>query len=251
MPFDSNQFLRKDPNNKTALCVIIDGKLIIGKVFITEQTIEIGKHNRVRLRLDPEFRNEYLIKWNFDLGEFDELDYFMLDFKNCNPPLVLPYLPYLDYENSNIPVDNFLAELRAKYFNVFVPIEVPPPIIDKGIIKFIKDENGNVLLKKIDDTLITSFNPIQNLVKIPAQPSRFRIQSTASFGTNPFILDYTQVNIDLCEPQIVAVDFNTFLIELAKKFFYNSCCKKISTPPTPYTNLNKESTNAPIGGDTI
>jgi hypothetical protein len=127
------------------------------------------------------------------------------------------------------------------------------------IIKFIKDENGNVLLKKIDDTLITSFNPIQNLVQIPAEPSRFKIQSTASFGTNPFILDYTQVNIDLCEPQIFAVDFNTFLIELAKKFFYNSCCKKMCITPILYTNLNKESStnlnkessNAPIGGDTI
>jgi hypothetical protein len=119
------------------------------------------------------------------------------------------------------------------------------------IIKFIKDENGNVLLKKIDDTLITSFNPIQNLVKIPAEPNRFKIQSTASFGTSPFILDYTQVNINLCEPQIMAIDFKTFLVELAKKFFYNSCCKKKYIPSTPYNYLNKESSNAPIGGDTI
>jgi hypothetical protein len=119
------------------------------------------------------------------------------------------------------------------------------------IIKFIKDENGNVLLKKIDDTLITSFNPIQNLVKIPAEPNRFKIQSTASFGANPFILDYTQVNINLCEPQIMAIDFKTFLVELARKFFCNSCCKKTSSAPTPYSFLNKESSNAPIGGDTI
>ena len=79
----------------------------------------------------------------------------------------------------------------------------------------------------------------------------FKIQSEASFGTNPFVLDYSQVNIDLCEPAILAIDFNTFLIELAQKFFYNSCCKKICIPSIPYNNLNKESSNAPIGGNTI
>ena len=120
------------------------------------------------------------------------------------------------------------------------------------IIKFVKDKNGNVLLYRTqDNSLITSFNPAQNVVGVPSIPNMFKIQSEASFGTNPFVLDYLQVNIDLCEPQIFAVDFNTFLIELAKKFFYSSCCKNTCIPSIPYTNLNIDSSNAPIGGDTI
>lgn len=120
------------------------------------------------------------------------------------------------------------------------------------IIKFVKDKNGNVLLYRTqDNSLIMSFNPAQNVVGVPSIPNMFKIQSQASFGTNPFVLDYLQVNIDLCDPQIFAVDFNTFLIELAKKFFYISCCKKICIPPIPYIYLNNESSNAPIGGDII
>lgn len=89
------------------------------------------------------------------------------------------------------------------------------------IIKFVKDKNGNVLLYRTDDNfLITSFNPAQNVVGIPSIPNMFKIQSEASFGTNPFVLDYMQVDTSLCEPLIVAENFNGFLVELAKKFFF-------------------------------
>ena len=94
------------------------------------------------------------------------------------------------------------------------------------IIKFVKDKNGNVLLYRTqDNSLITSFNPAQNVVGVPSVPNRFKIQSEASFGTNPFVLDYLQVNTRLCDPIITAENFNDFLIELAKKYFFmdNDC----------------------------
>ncbi|KUJ61842.1 hypothetical protein AR687_11545 [Flavobacteriaceae bacterium CRH] len=94
------------------------------------------------------------------------------------------------------------------------------------IIKFVKDKNGNVLLYRTqDNSLITSFNPAQNVVGVPSIPNRFKIQSEASFGTNPFVLDYLQVNTGLCDPIITADNFNDFLIELARKFFFmdNDC----------------------------
>ncbi len=94
------------------------------------------------------------------------------------------------------------------------------------IIKFVKDKNGNVLLYRTqDNSLITSFNPAQNVVGVPSIPNMFKIQSEASFGTNPFVLDYLQVNTGLCDPIITAENFNDFLIELAKKYFFmdNDC----------------------------
>jgi hypothetical protein len=94
------------------------------------------------------------------------------------------------------------------------------------IIKFVKDKNGNVLLYRIqDNSLITSFNPAQNVVGVPSIPNMFKIQSEASFGTNPFVLDYLQVNTGLCDPIITAENFNDFLVELAKKYFFmdNDC----------------------------
>jgi hypothetical protein len=94
------------------------------------------------------------------------------------------------------------------------------------IIKFVKDKNGNVLLYRTqDNSLITSFNPAQNVVGVPSIPNMFKIQSEASFGTNPFVLDYLQVDTGLCDPIITADNFNDFLIELAKKFFFidNDC----------------------------
>lgn len=94
------------------------------------------------------------------------------------------------------------------------------------IIKFVKDENGNVLLYRTqDNSLITSFNPAQNVVGVPSIPNMFKIQSEASFGTNPFVLDYLQVDTGLCDPIITAENFNDFLVELAKKYFFmdNDC----------------------------
>lgn len=91
---------------------------------------------------------------------------------------------------------------------------------DTRILKLVKDTNGNVLLKKLDNTLITSFNPAQNLLRIPEAPNKFKIQSNATFGENPLVLDYTQVNCNECVPMIEARNFNDFLLELSKKFFF-------------------------------
>jgi hypothetical protein len=93
---------------------------------------------------------------------------------------------------------------------------------DKRIIKFIKESNGNVLLKKLDNTLITSFNPAQNLLVIPESKDKFKIQSNSVFGENPLVLDYKQINCELCDPVIEASSFNEFLTELSAQFFYQS-----------------------------
>jgi hypothetical protein len=93
---------------------------------------------------------------------------------------------------------------------------------DKRIIKFIKESNGNVLLKKLDNTLITSFNPAQNLLIIPESKDKFKIQSNSIFGENPLVLDYKQINCELCDPVIEASSFNEFLTKLSTLFFYQS-----------------------------
>ena len=95
------------------------------------------------------------------------------------------------------------------------------------IVKFVKDKNGNVLLFRTQDNfLITSFSPAQNVVGVPSSSSMFKIQSEASFGNNPFVMDYLQVATELCEPMIMAQNFNAFLIELAEKFFFtDNCCE--------------------------
>jgi hypothetical protein len=94
--------------------------------------------------------------------------------------------------------------------------------ISQRIIKLVKETNGNVLLMKLDNTLIASFSSAQNVLRIPEAPSQFKIQSNASFGENPLILDYNQVDNKACVPVIEADNFNDFLIELSKKFFFVS-----------------------------
>jgi hypothetical protein len=99
-------------------------------------------------------------------------------------------------------------------------------LTDTRILYFEKLENGNVLLRKIqDDSLIASFNPAQNLVRFETDPNKFKIQSEASFGTNPFVLDYRAFNLDYCSPAIQASNFNDFLNSLARDYFYleNDC----------------------------
>lgn len=90
-----------------------------------------------------------------------------------------------------------------------------------AIVKFVKDENGNVLLRKTqDNSLIASFAPAQNIVKDNSNLDKFRIQSQTSFSANSFVLDFKEINCNLCEPIIVAENLNDFLIELSKKFFF-------------------------------
>jgi hypothetical protein len=94
--------------------------------------------------------------------------------------------------------------------------------VSQRIIKLIKDTNGNVLLQKLDNTLIASLSPSQNVLRIPEAPSQFKIQSNASFGENPLILDYNHIDNKACVPVIEADNFNDFLIELSKKFFFTN-----------------------------
>lgn len=90
-----------------------------------------------------------------------------------------------------------------------------------AIVKFVKDEKGNVLVYKTqDNSLLWSINPAQNVVKDPSNKETFKIQSDVSFGRNPLVLKYEEVDCLLCEPPIIANNFNDFLIELSNKFFF-------------------------------
>ncbi|RUT67738.1 hypothetical protein D0817_24865 [Flavobacterium cupreum] len=90
-----------------------------------------------------------------------------------------------------------------------------------AIVKFVKDEKGNVLVYKIqDNSLLWSMNPAQNVTKDQSNKETFKIQSDVSFATNPFVMKYKEVDCSQCEPIIVATNFNDFLIELSRNFFF-------------------------------
>jgi hypothetical protein len=91
------------------------------------------------------------------------------------------------------------------------------------IVKFIKEASGNVSLRKIaDNTIITSFNPAQNVVKDLSNINKFKIQNETSFKKSPFVLDYREIDGSVCEPIIYSSSVDDFLKELSEKFFFEN-----------------------------
>lgn len=149
--------------------------------------------------IDGTFTLVQVLDWG---GNIESYDYNDFDFSACVPLIVATNQ------------EEFFMELSKKFFSSSFTLPV-----DKRIVKFIKASNGNVLLKKLDDTLITSFTPAQIVVGVAGKPNFFKIQSEASFDTKHFVLDYAQINRGLCDPVIYAENFNDFLIELSDNFF--------------------------------
>lgn len=176
-----------------------DGNVSLHSIhYSSEMSLFSSKQDPV-IGLDGAFTLVQVLDWG---GYTRGYDYDNFDFSACVPPIV-----------ATNQVE-FFAELSKKFFSSSFTLPV-----DKRIVKFIKASNGNVLLKKLDDTLITSFTPAQIVVGVAGKPNFFKIQSEASFDAKHFVLDYAQVNRGLCEPDISAENFNDFLIELSDNFF--------------------------------
>ena len=79
--------------------------------------------------------------------------------------------------------------------------------------KFIKQQNGNVLLLNAENgEFVTSFIPSMTIKRDKETRNRFEIMSV--------LLDYNDIVDTACSPVIVATNFDAFLIELSEKFFF-------------------------------
>ncbi|PKB18392.1 thrombospondin type-1 domain-containing protein [Flavobacterium sp. 5] len=89
-------------------------------------------------------------------------------------------------------------------------------------LKFIKKQNGNVLLlKKEDNSFIASFIPSLTIERDKNDANRFEVMSQ--------YIDYRSIDCEACSPVIVADNFDEFLIELSENFFFlnkKNCCNK-------------------------
>lgn len=86
-------------------------------------------------------------------------------------------------------------------------------------LKFIKKDNGTVLLQKTqDNSVIASFEPSMSLYRENGDDNRFRIAS--STDEDGFLIDYRSIDCDLCVPIIVQANVNEFLIALSRDFFF-------------------------------
>ncbi|WP_158728642.1 hypothetical protein [Flavobacterium sp. I-STPA6A] len=86
-------------------------------------------------------------------------------------------------------------------------------------LKFIKKDNGTVLLQKTqDNSVVASFEPSMSLHRENGDNNRFRIAS--STDEEGFLIDYRFIDFDMCFPVIVQADINDFLIALSRDFFF-------------------------------
>lgn len=95
-------------------------------------------------------------------------------------------------------------------------------MVQNESLKFVKKQNGNVLLlKKADNSFIASFIPSLTIERDKDNANRFEVMSQ--------YIDYRSIDCDACSPVIVAANYDEFLIELSEKFFFlnkKNCCNK-------------------------
>lgn len=95
-------------------------------------------------------------------------------------------------------------------------------MVQNESLKFVKKQNGNVLLLKIEDnSFIASFIPSLTIERDKDNANRFEVMSQ--------YIDYRSIDFDACEPVIIAANFDEFLMELSEKFFFlnkKNCCNK-------------------------
>ena len=132
------------------------------------------------------------------------LNYSDFNLNSCNPPILA--------ESAN----EFFAQLSQKFFS----ISFPPPA-EKRIIKFVKTGNGNVLLMKMDNTLIASFASNQSIVKDLNRPDMFMILSETAYNLNPLVFNYQEVWGELCQPAIDNSTMDSLLNALSQYFFFD------------------------------
>ncbi|MBA0884913.1 hypothetical protein [Flavobacterium undicola] len=176
-----------------------DGNVALHSIhYSSEMSLFSSKQDPI-IGLDGAFTLVQVLDWGGNTRGYDYNDF---DFSACVPPIVATNQ------------DEFFTELSKNFFSSSFTLPV-----DKRIVKFIKESNGNILLKKLDDTLITSFTPAQNIVKENNDPYRFRIVSSLTLAEEGFLLDYRVINTGLCEPVIYEENIDEFLIGLSENFF--------------------------------
>lgn len=148
---------------------------------------------------DFELKSDQSRDWSIQ-----SLNYNDFDLNSCNPPIMA--------QSAN----EFFAQLSKKFFS----ISFPPPA-EKRIIKFVKAGNGNVLLMKMDNTLIASFASNQSVVKDLNRPDMFMILSETAYNLNPLVFNYQEVWGELCQPAIENSTMDSLLNALSQDFFFD------------------------------
>lgn len=116
------------------------------------------------------------------------------------------------------------------------------PTPEKRIIKFVKATNGNVLLMKMDNTLIASFASCQSVVKDLNRPDMFMIQSETAYNVNPLVFNYQEVWGEFCEPAIDNSSMDSLLNNLSEYFFFDrdlSAVQNVAITNFPLPEQNK------------
>lgn len=151
------------------------------------------------------------------------LDYNDFNLNSCNPPIMAG--------NAN----EFFAQLSKKFFS----ISFPPPA-EKRIIKFLKAKNGNVLLMKMDNTLIASLSSSQSVVKDLNRPDMVMIQSETAYNINPLVFNYQEVWGELCQPAIDNSSIDNLINALSQDYFFDkdlSAVQQVSVNNFPKENM--------------
>lgn len=88
-------------------------------------------------------------------------------------------------------------------------------------LRFEKRPNGNVFLYNNDDgSLITSFEPSQNLFIVKDDINKFRIAADANTDTPAVYIDYRLIDGDISIPLIATFNRENCMRDLADNFFF-------------------------------
>lgn len=160
--------------------------------FAAKQSVKRSDENfELKADQSANWETQYLNFNDFNLEAF-------------NPPLLA--------KNAN----EFFAQLSKKYFSISFA-----PTAEKRIIKFVKASNGNVLLMKLDNTLIASFASNQSVVKDLNRPDVFMILSETAYNVNPLVFNYQEVWGELCQPAIDNTTMDNLLNALSQNYFFD------------------------------
>lgn len=106
-------------------------------------------------------------------------------------------------------------------------------------LAFIKRNNGSVtLLNFTTGEILISFTGGQNLIKDTLNPNRFFISSLVDTSRRGININFLEIDGVQCVPSIATQDFNLFLEELAKSFFFGNIAGiSISQKVASYNDL--------------
>ncbi len=90
------------------------------------------------------------------------------------------------------------------------------------MIRFKKQENGNVLIKDENDNITASYTAGMNVFKHPSRENSLLITDDASARetTKGLTISFTSVDLAGCSPAITASDSNGLIDALSNDFFF-------------------------------